>query len=194
MSLESGPATPADPAGSAVALRALAHPHRLAIRELLTRQGPLSAAEAARELGISQALASHHLRLMAKYGLVLPAAARDQRERRWRLANAELSLGGGEKQGVEVEQATQALERLYLERALTRFTRWQEQRESSPRAWQDQAGLSDSLLRMTVDELAEFNRAVQALLTPFVQRAAEPGRQPANAQPVAITILVTPGS
>src|SRR6266508_5249556 len=68
-----------------VVIRALAHPLRLKLHALVGRDGPTTAAEAARQLGISQALASHHLHQLARYGFVEPAPAADGRERPWRI-------------------------------------------------------------------------------------------------------------
>jgi DNA-binding transcriptional ArsR family regulator len=53
-------------------LRALAHPLRLQMLSLLTAT-ELSAAEVARELGITQANASYHLRVLADAGEVVAA-------------------------------------------------------------------------------------------------------------------------
>lgn len=50
-------------------LRALAHPLRLRLLSLVTASA-LSAAEAGRELGVSQASASYHLRVLERTGLV----------------------------------------------------------------------------------------------------------------------------
>lgn len=50
-------------------LRATAHPLRLRLLSLLTGAA-LSAAEAGRELGVSQASASYHLRVLERVGLV----------------------------------------------------------------------------------------------------------------------------
>ncbi|SMH46621.1 transcriptional regulator, ArsR family [Rathayibacter oskolensis] len=50
-------------------LRATAHPLRLRLLSLVTGAA-LSAAEAARELGLSQATASYHLRVLERAGLV----------------------------------------------------------------------------------------------------------------------------
>lgn len=66
-------------------LRALAHPVRLRMVSLAWN-APLSAAELARELGISHALASQHLRKLDAVGLVRLAevrANRGGRERRY---------------------------------------------------------------------------------------------------------------
>ncbi|WP_030739224.1 transcriptional regulator [Streptomyces sp. NRRL S-31] len=67
-------------------LRALAHPVRLRMLSLLW-PGPMSAAELARELDISHALASQHLRRLDAVGLVELAEERMRRggrERRYR--------------------------------------------------------------------------------------------------------------
>lgn len=55
--------------GEAKALRAMAHPVRLRIMSLLTG-APLTAAEVARELGLTHANASYHLRNLHAGGLI----------------------------------------------------------------------------------------------------------------------------
>jgi ArsR family transcriptional regulator len=45
-------------------LRAVAHPHRLLIIEMLHRDQALSVTEIHERLGIEQAVASHHLRIL----------------------------------------------------------------------------------------------------------------------------------
>lgn len=67
-------------------LRALAHPLRLRMMTLMW-PGPMSAAELARELDVSHALASQHLRRLDAVGLVELAEERVRRggrERRYR--------------------------------------------------------------------------------------------------------------
>ncbi|MEV7805843.1 winged helix-turn-helix domain-containing protein [Microbispora sp. NPDC088329] len=69
-------------------LRALAHPVRLRMLSLMWGE-PMSAAELSRELGISHALASHHLRCLDDAGLAELADVRVRRggrERRYRAA------------------------------------------------------------------------------------------------------------
>lgn len=72
--------------GSLLRMRALAHPLRLRMLSLLTG-GPSSAAVVARELGISQANASYHLRQLLAAGLIADAgemAVRGGRARMYR--------------------------------------------------------------------------------------------------------------
>lgn len=70
-------------------LRAIAHPVRNRVLHELSAGGPMRAADVARELEIPANQASFHLRQLAKYGLVEedPAAARDKRDRVWKLAS-----------------------------------------------------------------------------------------------------------
>ena len=51
-------------------MRALAHPVRLALLEVLADEGRLTATEAGERIGESPANASFHLRQLAKYGFV----------------------------------------------------------------------------------------------------------------------------
>src|SRR5580700_5673526 len=66
-------------------IRALAHPLRLELSSIVGRSGRITTADAARELGISHGLASHHLHQLAKYGFVEQVGGADNRERPWRL-------------------------------------------------------------------------------------------------------------
>lgn len=72
-------------------LRAIAHPVRNRVLHELSAGGSMRAADIARELDIPANQASFHLRQLAKYGLVEedPAAARDKRDRVWKLASQE---------------------------------------------------------------------------------------------------------
>src|SRR5215207_11037796 len=59
-------------ASGRAALRAMAHPIRLRIMSLLTG-APMTAAEVARELGLTHANASYHLRQLLAAGMIVPA-------------------------------------------------------------------------------------------------------------------------
>src|SRR6201989_2093903 len=69
------------------AMRALAHPVRLALLEALTDAGTLTATEAGERVGESPANASFHLRQLAKYGFVEEAEGGIGRRRQWKLRN-----------------------------------------------------------------------------------------------------------
>src|SRR5580692_2854340 len=66
------------------ALRAYAHPIRMALMGLLRTEGPLTATRAGELLGESSGTCSFHLRQLAKYGLVEEAGGGAGREKPWR--------------------------------------------------------------------------------------------------------------
>ena len=68
------------------ALRAYAHPVRMALVGLLRTEGPLTATRAAELLGESSGTCSFHLRQLAKYGLVEEAGGGTGPRRRRRPA------------------------------------------------------------------------------------------------------------
>jgi DNA-binding transcriptional ArsR family regulator len=175
-----------------LALRALAHPLRLKLHALVGREGAVTAAEAARQLGVSQALASHHLRQLAKYGYVEPAPADDNRERPWRVTHTSNRFEQGP--APEMAEAAEALERLVVERAAAELAEWHLRRPDTDPAWTEHTGVSQSLLYLTVDEMAELARAWEALITPLARRRplGEPSTRPPGAVPVDITLVAVP--
>lgn len=76
------------------AMRALAHPLRLTLLDLITREGQLTSTRASQLTGESTANCSFHLRQLAKYGFVEETEGGDRRERPWRLAPVEASWSG----------------------------------------------------------------------------------------------------
>ncbi len=162
-----------------IAIRALAHPLRLQLRDLLDIRGPMTAADAARELGISQGLASHHLRQLAKYGFVEPAPARNGRDRPWQITETSVSWLGAEAEPGGAE-AADLLEQVLAERAVRHLRGWQRRRKQEPR-WHDHSGLSQHLLYLTADELAGVSAAIEALLQPYTRRRPADGDSPGGA-------------
>lgn len=103
------------------ALRARAHPLRLRMLSLLTGAA-LSAAELARELEVSQALASYHLRQLADAGLVVLVEERSRRGGRERRYRHEVELAADvpatdeQAQALFVEAIVEELRRRSLQR------------------------------------------------------------------------------
>ena len=175
-----------------VAIRALAHPLRIKLHELVGRQGPTTAAQAARQLGVSQALASHHLRQLAKYGFVEPADTTSHRDHPWRVTFTSHSLPrAGED---EASAAVDVLDRVVAERGIEHLVAWQSRRDEYDPRWQRHAGVGQSLVYLTVEEFAELHRALDALIIPLVERRrlGDRAARPADAQPVNLTLISVP--
>jgi predicted ArsR family transcriptional regulator len=122
------------------ALRALAHPLRLDLIELLAMLGPATAAECARRLGTSQARCSFHLRQLAKYGFVEETEGRgDGRERPWRLTELE-------QRWSSEGPAAQQLERVFVDREAARMLEWASTSAREPVRWRRAAFLGGMTL------------------------------------------------
>ncbi|TCO43867.1 helix-turn-helix protein [Kribbella antiqua] len=175
-----------------LAIRAMAHPVRLDLQSLLGREGPMTAADAARRLGISQALASHHLRQLAKYDFVEPAPGKDNRERPWRLVATSQSWREASRTP-EGAAAADVLEQLLAERALDRLARWQEQRVNEDPIWRDNAGIGNSGFYLTGEELAELLEQIEALMQRYVDERPidDKSTRPPGSRYVSITQIVT---
>jgi DNA-binding transcriptional ArsR family regulator len=175
-----------------LAIRALAHPVRLDLQSLLGREGPMTAADAARRLGISQALASHHLRQLAKYDFVEPAAGKDNRERPWRLVSTSQSWEDAIKTP-EGAAAAEVLEQLMAERALESLANWQQRRPDAEPVWRDNSGIGRTGLYLTGEELAGLVEQINALLQHWVDERPidDKSTRPVGSRYVSFTQIVT---
>jgi DNA-binding MarR family transcriptional regulator len=190
MSLEMDPLTRvvSDP----LALRALAHPLRMKLHMLVGREGTLTAAEAARQLGISQALASHHLHQLAKYGFIEPAEADDNRSRPWKVTATSQRFLPDQP---EAQDASDVIQRYALDQASQQLADWQTRRHDvEDRRWIELTDVASGVLYLTVEEMAEFRAALAAIITPLVtrRRIGDHASRPAGARPVAFTVVATP--
>src|SRR5919199_1960995 len=111
-------------------LRAVAHPLRLTLLDLIEQRGTLTSAEAAQATGENTGSCSFHLRQLAKYGYVEAAPGRDGRERRWRRA----AIGERLAAPLDAETTRTGLEvtRILAERLAADATLWLEGHDQEP--------------------------------------------------------------
>ncbi|MBS2537026.1 helix-turn-helix domain-containing protein [Catenulispora sp. NF23] len=166
MSLESEPAQPPhrgrllnDP----VVIRALAHPLRLDLLAALGRRGQATTAEVARELGLVHGVASHHLRLLAKYGFIEQIPGKDKRERPWRPVEDGYQWPDAQPTP-EATAATEVLEQVIAERVIEGFTRWRRSRHTWPGEWLDGSGVATATVYLTADELSAITAEFEAMV------------------------------
>jgi DNA-binding transcriptional ArsR family regulator len=171
-------------------LRALSHPTRLALLELLDAEGPLTATQAGELIGESPASASFHLRTLAKYGFVEEAEGGRGRQRPWR-AVAQTQEIPDEDLGAEAKIAAEAFIELLRERDLRRLRAWTSTRDRYPEQWRTGANEMRLALHLTAAELAAFRDAVEAGLAPYVQRETR-GERPPGALPISIGLHAVP--
>jgi DNA-binding transcriptional ArsR family regulator len=174
------------------ALRALAHPVRLALIERLTVDGPLTATEASALVGESPSSCSFHLRQLAKYGFVEETGEGTGRRRPWRITRIGLDLDPYADDPA-VARATTEVARLVRDRELDRYRHWLATRASWPAAWRDAAVDSEYAFWVTPEELkalgAELGERLAALGR---SRLADPANRPAGSLPVELLLFAYP--
>ena len=174
------------------ALRAYAHPVRMALMGLLRTEGPLTATRAAELLGESSGTCSFHLRQLAKYGLVEEADGGTGREKPWRATTTSTAwdpVGGGTP---ETAAATSLLNTVIAERYFEQLMRWLEASPDQPAEWREAAPLGDRILYVTPAELDELRGRVREMLDEYFERQLRPELRPAGARLVTWLNLAFP--
>lgn len=176
-----------------LSIRALAHPLRLELQSIVGRSGKITAADAARELGISHALASHHLRQLAKYGFVEQVEGADARERPWRVVHTSYNVQGIEEQAGGAA-ALSVLEQVTAERAVEDLIDWHERRADWSEDWRRHTGVGRSTLYLTEPELAQLTDAMDALLADYAEQRPldDIAARPEGSVPIEFTLIVVP--
>jgi DNA-binding transcriptional ArsR family regulator len=173
------------------AIRALAHPLRLDLLELLVAGGPATAAHCGRILGASQASCSFHLRQLARYGLVEDAGpGHDRRERRWQVPEPRLTVRIADGSDAVVRRQ---IERVVIEREMQAILDYSERPDGASAAWQHKAGIVTAMAVISPDDAAEIKEKWLALLAPYIAaaRASGPQLQPGQ-RPVRYFMAATP--
>lgn len=175
-----------------LAIRALAHPLRLELLSIVSRAAEMTTADAARELGLSHGLASHHLHQLAKYGFVEQVGGRDNREHPWRIVHT--SYDRPDEPTPESAVAEQVLEQVVAEQSLARFLDWQERRADWPEQWRRLTGLGQSNVYLTQEELAEITATIDAAILRYVEERPidDVSTRPLGSVPVNFSFYIVP--
>jgi DNA-binding transcriptional ArsR family regulator len=171
-------------------LRALSHPTRLALLDLLDAEGPLTATQAGERIGESPASASFHLRTLARYGFVEEAPGGRGRQRPWRVA-PQMQEIREEDLSPEGRIAAGAFLEMLRQRDVERLRAWTSTRGHYPEPWRRAAKELRLSVHLTADELAAFGEAVTAALAPYLDRDGS-GERPADAVPVSVGLHAVP--
>lgn len=173
-------------------LRALAHPVRIAIIEVLSLGGALTATAVGERIGESPTTCSFHLRQLARYGFVEEAGGGKGRARPWRMTSIGMRFASSHDDP-EAAIAAGALMRLLRERQFGRYRTWLETRTTYPRQWQDAADSSQYVLYLTAAELEQLSQELSALLVPrCLERISDPSKRPPGAVPVEMLLFSYP--
>jgi DNA-binding transcriptional ArsR family regulator len=173
------------------AMRALAHPVRMALLELLSLVDTVTATQASEVLGESPANCAFHLRTLAKYGFVTEAGGGRGRERPWRAAQNSLTISATDQKDPQAALAADALSRVWLDRWIDRARRAYGAADPEP-AWEEAKQWSNSARFLTAGEAVEVTREIRQILHRYEDRNHDPSRRPAGARPVECTFFTFP--
>ena len=169
----------------ALALRALAHPLRWKLIDLLNSEQSATATRCAEVLGESVASCGYHLGILAKYGYVEPVPDRTGREKPWRLATRRqnLSAEGLDEDGA---LAAQAAFEVFLDHELERIKDRRRRVDVEPLEWREASYVSGSTQWMTAAELKEVKDLLTEIQERYGDRADDQARRPPGAREVRV--------
>jgi predicted ArsR family transcriptional regulator len=173
------------------AMRALAHPVRLALMEILGVTRTLTATQASEMLGESPANCAFHLRTLAKYGFVREAGGGRGRERPWTAAQRSINISPYGQKDEQAEMAAQTLGGMWRERWLDRIRRTFA-RGSWPDGWEDAVQASGTVKFLTPEEASQVADEIQEIFRRYEDRRYDPSLRPAGARPVEFTVFGFP--
>lgn len=171
-------------------LRALAHPLRVEILELLDDDGELTASDVAARTGHTVANCSFHLRQLEKAGYVERATPRG-RQKPWRAAHAQRRMQADVQDPASVAGVA-AVAALVVQREAARLVDHFAHPEDYDPDWVSATTLTTARFWATRDELAELCRAVEALTERFAGRSDDPALRPPGARPARLFAAAHP--
>ena len=171
------------------ALRALAHPLRWQLIELLELEGSATATRCAEATGESVASCSYHLNVLAKYGFIEAAEGGSGREKPWRLTGHDQSWpAGGEGLDVESALAAQTLSDAVLDHHLGHLKAWLRWRSREEQNWLEATGITRGLAFVTDQELAQLTAELRVIASRYADRLEHPELRPEGARPAQIFV------
>lgn len=171
------------------ALKTLAHPLRSRLLGALRRGGPATATALAAQLRTNSGATSYHLRRLESVGLVRDTGEGEGKRRLWAAATDFHSYEPSDFAGDEdAETALNWLVRDYIRHLGEQFERWLDVESTWPVEWRDAAGMSDSFLIATPEQV----QALKAEVDELVGRYRRVGQGNPNAKRLAVYTVLYP--
>jgi hypothetical protein len=157
------------------ALRALAHPLRWKLIDLVGSETAATATRCAEVLGESVASCSYHLGMLAKYGYIEQVPVRSGREKPWRLTSPDQDL---RPPGLDVEgeRAAEAAFEVFLDHETERTKNRIRRAGIEPEPWQPT--VSGMTTWLTESEFVAVKQQLTGILEQYSARAGEPSQRP----------------
>jgi DNA-binding transcriptional ArsR family regulator len=171
------------------AIKALAHPARLAVIDELFAGRKLTATECGEIAGLSASAMSYHLRALEKWGIVRRSEATgDGRERPWEAAGEGLVVDSAEPRASAAGEAILVARQLDRQRA--DILGWISSRDEDAASWYDSTVISSGMLWLSHDEAKQLSEDISDLVGRMPKRSAE--QAPVGARRVRVSFSVVP--
>lgn len=165
----------------AMKLRALAHPLRWKLIDLVGTEGSATATRCAEAVGESVASCAYHLGILAKYGYIELVPDQAGREKPWRLASYKQDLSA-EGLDAEGELAELAATEAFLDHEFARTRERLRGRRLEPAEWREPSRLLGSSMWMTADEYTQLSRELMEIAVRYADRNENPASRPPGAR------------
>ncbi|HEX6522832.1 MAG TPA: helix-turn-helix domain-containing protein [Streptosporangiaceae bacterium] len=198
MSSEATPAKPETGSESRVqieltdpkAMRAISHPLRMALLDIIEVTGTLTATQASEILGESPANCAFHLRTLGKYGFIAEAGGGKGRERPWKRVNSRINLSS-RQETPSAALTARMTQQMWFDRVIQRARQFLGSDER-PEGWHDAETASKTIQFLTAAEMTQLNDDVRQLLHRYDERQSDPAKRPEGSLPVEILYFAYP--
>lgn len=175
------------------ALRALAHPLRVQIFDILSQYGPQTSSSLAAMTGESSGSMSYHLRALARQDLIREVPGRGTARERW----WERPLGGvtlWSSEGNKTPAGRAAMQVVMAETLNRRHQQLMDYAlnglEGDTEEWQEAGMISTGTARLTLEQLADLTGRMQKLINETVAKYRT--QQGADVRPITMRADVFP--
>lgn len=175
------------------ALRALAHPLRVEIYDILSQYGPQTASSLATRLGESSGSMSYHLRALAKHDLISEVEGRGSGRERWweRPVGAVTFASPSAMKTPSGRAASQIVMTEYFRRRHTQLMDYINHGFAmTADAWQESSLLSTATASLTQEQTLALGESIQALIDETVDKYRN--QQGEDVRPVSIRADIFP--
>jgi predicted ArsR family transcriptional regulator len=166
-------------------LRALSHPLRWKLINLIGDEDTATATRCAEVLGESVASCSYHLNMLAKYGFVEQAEGGQGREKPWKLTSVDQSFGSDELD-TESQLAAEAAGDAFLDYEFEAMRSRIKRRSTEPAEWRPATGIAAATLYLTLDEAQELRDKIVELVDRHIDRMDHPELRPEGARQLRV--------
>ena len=171
------------------AIKALAHPARLAVIDELFGGRKLTATECGEIAGLSASAMSYHLRALEKWGIVRRSETTgDGRERPWEAAGDRLMVDSAEPRASAAGEAILVARQLDKQRADT--LGWISGQDEESAEWYDSTVIGSGVFWLSREEAKQISERLSALVAEIPRRTA--AEAPAGAYRVRVSHSVVP--